>query len=45
MRLHNVSEDGKKAFCTVCEGSGKNAKRTSLGTAKLVSSSRPFKNI
>lgn len=42
-RVHNVSADGKKAFCTVCEGSGKTAKRNSKEVVK--STNRQFKTI
>ena len=42
-RIHTVSADGTKAHCTVCEGSGKNAKRnTKLG--QLTSSARKYKS-
>lgn len=42
MRLHNVTEDKKKASCTVCEGSAKNAKRNNK---KDNVASRPSKPI
>ena len=28
-RLHNIDAEGKQAFCTVCVGGARNAKRTS----------------
>lgn len=42
MRLHNLSDDKKKAYCTVCEGGGKGAKRASIGNK--YASTRPYKN-
>jgi len=44
MRLHNVHQkEGKKASCTVCEGSAQTAKRNDKGLVK--STARPHKNI
>lgn len=42
-RLHTISADGKKAHCTVCEGSGKTAKRNSKDIVKTTN--RPYKSI
>lgn len=43
MRLHNITEDKKKASCTICEGSAKNAKRTDKSGKN--SSARNYKQI
>jgi len=47
MRLHNITQDGKKASCTICEGSAKNAKRVSKDKKpfEAPSTNRPSKNI
>lgn len=38
-RLHNVTQDGKKASCTVCEGSARNSKTAPATTT------RPYKTL
>lgn len=40
-RVHNMSPDGKKAYCTICVGSGRLAKSNSK--ASPPTSSRSFK--
>lgn len=42
-RLHNISADNKKAFCTVCSGGARYAKRNSKTTPPT--SVRSFKSI
>ena len=44
MRVHNIHQkEGKKASCTVCEGSARSAKRNSKDTIK--STARSSKSI
>ena len=43
MRLHNVSGNGEKAFCTVCVGSGKSAKMASKSSPPTTN--RAYKEI
>jgi hypothetical protein len=48
MRVHNITEDGKKASCTVCEGSAKMAKRNNALNRKggdLITANRKSKSI
>lgn len=42
-RLHNISEDRKKAYCTVCVGSSRLAKQNSKSSPPT--SARSFKGI
>jgi hypothetical protein len=46
-KLHNVSADGKKAFCTVCESSAKYAKieNKKKKPTEAPSAVRPYKSI
>lgn len=47
-RVHSVSEDGKKAHCSVCEGSAKVAKRNNAMTVRpgeLITANRKYKSL
>ena len=47
-RVHNVTDDGKRASCTVCEGSAKMAKRNNALNRKageLITANRKSKTI